>query len=41
MLKEIKKCIAIIFIEWAFVICPEGVFKEKLARFLHDNIMDL
>ena len=41
ILTEIKKAITVKLLQWAFNICPTGLFKVILGVFLHENIMDL
>jgi len=40
-MKEIRKLIASIFLQWAFSVLPDGEFKQQYRKFLLQWIMTL
>lgn len=41
MAQEIKLWLTVVFLSWAFKICPDKKFKILFANFLNKNILDL
>jgi hypothetical protein len=41
MKQQIKLWFTIIFLRWAFKMCPHGKFKILFANFLNKNILEL
>lgn len=41
IISEFRKCIAVILLEHALDVVPDGEFKKEFARFINENMMKL